>query len=121
MLTVTQWPIANGADTFPNATTPAPPVNTANTVAETWYQKSNVTTCMACHTGAKEMGDDFVYFLPLGAYPQPDDPCRAVSAFTKAETPIPMAKGRASATPDGQASVAASLRKYFADHPRSDQ
>ncbi|HVR41484.1 MAG TPA: hypothetical protein VMU84_20485 [Thermoanaerobaculia bacterium] len=120
-LTLTQWPINNGTDTFPNATTPAPPTNTANTVAETWYQKSSLTTCMACHAISQAQGDDFVFFLPLGAYPQPDDPCKAVSAFTKAQKPIPMAKGPEAAAPDGQDKVVESLQKFFKEHPPGNE
>lgn len=117
MLTLTQWPISNGTDTFPNATTPAPPSNTANVAAETWYQKTSTTSCMACHAGSQALGDDFVYFLPIGAYnpsSQPE-PCQAVNAFTRATKRLPMA--RRASEPNGQDKAVAALRKYFADHP----
>ena len=120
-LTLTQWPIDGGKDTFPNAAAPDPPRNTANTVAETWFQKSSITTCMQCHTGAKDQGDDFVYFLPLGAFPQPPDPCMAVNAFTKAQTRIAMAKRPEAGVLDGQGKVVKSLQKFFKEHPPNNE
>ncbi len=120
ILTLTQWPTGGGKDTFPNKDIPQPAKNTANTTMETWFQNSKVTTCMNCHAGSQKDGDDFVYFLPLGAYPQPPPTdCTAVTAFTKVARTIPLAKGRHE--PDGQDKVVESLRKYFAEHPPSNQ
>jgi hypothetical protein len=84
------------------------------------YQKTTVTSCMACHS-AQAQENDFVWFLPLGAYPQEPDPCQAVSAFTKAAKAVPLAKTAPTAAENGQTKAANALRKYFAEHPPSNQ
>jgi hypothetical protein len=100
-LTATQWPINGGASTFPSTTDPQPQTNTANTVAETWFQTSTATSCMACHNLSKTKGDDFVWFLPIGAY-NPSvtpPPCASVNAFTLANRTLAMQEGVARKTP----------------------
>jgi hypothetical protein len=77
-LTATQWP-TTGADTFPNNTTPQPQTNTANTAAETWFQKTTASSCMSCHKLANQ--HDLVFFLSLNAFPAPSEPCKIVNGF----------------------------------------
>jgi hypothetical protein len=72
-LVMTQWPTTDKGQstTFPNEQEPQPQTNTANVTAETWFQDSSSTSCMACHRNADNLGMDFVWFLRLGAYPPP--------------------------------------------------
>jgi hypothetical protein len=95
-LTLTQWqvdPNPKGQAYFPSSTDPVVPSNTANVAAETWFQTNTFTSCMACHQVAGGKGYDFVWFLPMGSYPQPPDPCRAMTAFLRAEKARPALKG----------------------------
>lgn len=102
-LTLTQWPIAGGLSTFPSTAQPKPQINTANVAAETWFQNSTATSCMACHKKATDSSKpdvenkpdwDYVWFLPLGAY-NPDAPvpqCQEVNAFTLANRTLAVAR-----------------------------
>lgn len=73
-LVLTQWPV-NGTDTFPNVAQPQPQTNTANVATETWVQDSTATSCMSCHSVSNSHQYDFVWFLPLGAWPPKQTPC----------------------------------------------
>ncbi|WP_257459967.1 hypothetical protein [Archangium lipolyticum] len=79
-LVLTQWPLADekgqGERTFPSTRAPRPQTNTANVALETWFQHSTDTSCMACHDTARQRGHDSVWFLPLGAFPQPSTACK---------------------------------------------
>ena len=121
MLTATQWPLKDPApkDMFPNTIDPKPQTNTANVAAETWFQASTATSCMACHKFSKNKGDDFVWFLPLGAFDPlaPLDPCQARNAFVLATKRVALPKGAAPAK-NGRTEAIAALRQFFNEHPQ---
>ncbi|HKR62558.1 MAG TPA: hypothetical protein VJZ00_02405 [Thermoanaerobaculia bacterium] len=124
-LTMTQWPINGGASTFPSTSQPVPQTNTANSVAETWFQASTATACMACHqTATNKVKTDFVWFLPLGAYnpDAPVPPCQEMNAFTLANKTLAMQhasmKMKAAAPKRTGHEVAIdALKSFFATHP----
>jgi hypothetical protein len=74
-LVLTQWPVGS-TDTFPSVAQPQPQTNTANVATETWVQDSTATSCMGCHSVSNSHKYDFVWFLPLGAWPQKQAPCQ---------------------------------------------
>jgi hypothetical protein len=127
-LVMTQWPINGGASTFPSTTQPVPQTNTANVAAETWFQASTATGCMACHQVATNNAKtDFVWFLPLGAYnpDAPVPPCQEVNSFTLANRKLAMqaqakqpkgVKAKAPARTDHEVAIDA-LKAFFKSHP----
>ncbi|MFY0529432.1 hypothetical protein ACN28I_41795 [Archangium gephyra] len=86
-LVLTQWPVG-ATDTFPSTAQPQPQTNTANVATETWVQDSTATSCMGCHSVSNNHQYDFVWFLPLGAYPRHSEPCQPqVASATPAAQP----------------------------------
>jgi hypothetical protein len=123
-LVMTQWPINNGASTFPSTTDPQPQTNTANVVAETWFQNTTATACMACHQFAtNKVKTDFVWFLPLGAYnpDAPVPPCQEMNAFTAADIKLAAAHKasvkKVAAKRTGHEVAIQAIRDFFAEHP----
>jgi hypothetical protein len=77
-LTMTQWPVPPNTPInsgLPNFTIPGTIPNTdagsafANTVLETWGQKTVRTGCMSCHTAAQD--NDFLWSLRMNAFASP--------------------------------------------------
>jgi hypothetical protein len=124
MLTATQWPLKDPApkDMFPNTSDPQPQTNTANVAAETWFQRTTATSCMACHKFSDKKGNDFVWFLPLGAYDpsQPPDRCQALNAFVLAtrRVALPQAAGPEK---NGHTEAVDALRQFFQQNPQGSQ
>jgi len=125
-LTMTQWPINGGASTFPSTTQPVPQTNTANVAAETWFQASTATGCMACHQFAtNKVKTDFVWFLPLGAYnpDAPPPPCQEINTFTLANRTAALITQESAAAPSakpartGHEIAIDALKSFFAAHP----
>jgi hypothetical protein len=70
---MTNWPTAASLPSSPHndgAPFPADPseTSTSNVTMETYFQQ--VDTCMDCHQLSNKRGFDFVWFMPLRAFPQ---------------------------------------------------